>query len=377
MTIYLDSAATAPMRKEAIDAYVEAANNAFGNTQSLHDAGSLAADYLASCKKLWGQFLNVRQDGIYFTGNASEANQLAIRSLLKGRPEHCRSIVSTQLEHASVLSVFHELEQEGYDITYVPVDEFGRIDLDAYEQLVNAQTALVVMQLVNSEMGAVQPVEQCAKIAQQFGVPLHSDIVQGFGKLPVDIGSWGVASAVCSAHKIGGPKGVGIAYLDPTIHWESVYEGTTHQGGFRAGTIDVPGIVSASIAAKHAVMEQPANYEHARKLQDYLIEHLPVGVIATGDIKSKSPFIHGLVLPHVEGQWMMLACNRAQIAISTGTACKIGYGEAMSAMLAMGTESDAAKKFVRVSFHKETTNDEIDHFIQLVGQSLSEFVPHS
>jgi len=377
MTIYLDSAATAPMRKEAIDAYVEAANNAFGNTQSLHDAGSLAADYLASCKKLWGQFLNVRQDGIYFTGNASEANQLAIRSLLKGRPEHCRSIVSTQLEHASVLSVFHELEQEGYDITYVPVDEFGRIDLDAYEQLVNEQTALVVMQLVNSEMGAVQPVEQCAKIAQQFGVPLHSDIVQGFGKLPVDIGSWGVASAVCSAHKIGGPKGVGIAYLDPAIHWESVYEGTTHQGGFRAGTIDVPGIVSASIAAKHAVMEQPANYEHARKLQDYLIEHLPVGVIATGDIKSKSPFIHGLVLPHVEGQWMMLACNRAQIAISTGTACKIGYGEAMSAMLAMGTESDAAKKFVRVSFHKETTNDEIDHFIQLVGQSLSEFVPHS
>lgn len=377
MMIYLDSAATAPMRKEAIDAYVETAKTAFGNTQSLHDAGSLAADYLASCKKLWGQFLNVRQDGIYFTGNASEANQLAIRSVLKGRPEHCRSIVSTQLEHASVLSVLHELEREGYDINYVPVDRFGRIDLDAYKQLVNEQTALVVMQLVNSEMGAVQPVEQCAKIANHFGVPLHSDIVQGFGKLPVDIGLWGVASAVCSAHKIGGPKGVGIAYLDPAIHWESVYEGTTHQGGFRAGTIDVPGIVSATIAAKHAVMEQLESYEHARKLQDYLVEHLPEGVIATGDIKSKSPFIHGLVLPHVEGQWMMLACNRAQIAISTGTACKIGYGEAMSAMLAMGTESDAAKKFVRISFHKETSNDEIDQFIQLVEQSLSEFVPHS
>jgi len=375
--IYLDSAATAPMRKEAIDAYVETAKNAFGNTQSLHDAGSLAADYLASCKKLWGQFLNVRQDGIYFTGNASEANQLAIRSVLKGRPRHCRSIVSTQLEHASVLSVLHELEQEGYDITYVPVDEFGRIDLNTYEQSVNEQTALIVMQLVNSEMGAIQPVEQCAKIANRFGVPLHSDIVQGFGKLTVDIGPWSIASAVCSAHKIGGPKGVGIAYLDPAIHWESVYEGTTHQGGFRAGTIDVPGIVSATIAAKHAVMEQPENYKHARKLQDYLIEHLPEGVIATGDIKSKSPFIHGLVLPHVEGQWMMLACNRAQIAISTGTACKIGYGEAMSAMLAMGTESDAAKKFVRISFRKETSNDEIDQFIQLVEQSLSEFVPHS
>lgn len=377
MMIYLDSAATAPMRKEAIDAYVETAKTAFGNTQSLHDAGSLAAGYLASCRKLWGQFLNVRQDGIYFTGNASEANQLAIRSLLKGRPGHCRSIVSTQLEHASVLSVLHELEREGYDINYVPVDRVGRIDLDAYEQLVNEQTALVVMQLVNSEMGAVQPVEQCAKIAHRFGVPLHSDIVQGFGKLPVDIGLWGLTSAVCSAHKIGGPKGIGIAYLNPAIHWESVYEGTTHQGGFRAGTIDVPGIVSATIAAKHAVMEQPESYEHARKLQGYLIGQLPAGVIVTGDIKSKSPFIHGLILPHVEGQWMMLACNRAQIAISTGTACKIGYGEAMSAMLAMGMESDTAKKFIRISFHKETSNDEIDQFIQLVEQSLSEFVPYS
>ncbi|MFP8782706.1 IscS subfamily cysteine desulfurase [Planococcus plakortidis] len=375
MMIYLDSAATAPMSKEAIDAYVETATNAFGNTQSLHDAGSLAADYLASCRKLWGQFLNVRQDGIYFTGNASEANQLAIRSLLKGRPGHCRSIVSTQLEHASVLSALHELEREGYEINYVPVDRFGLVDMEIYEQSVNEQTALVVMQLVNSEMGAVQPVEQCAQIARRFGVPLHSDIVQGFGKQPVDIGLWGVASAVCSAHKIGGPKGVGIAYLDPSIHWQSVYEGTTHQGGFRAGTIDVPGIVSATIAAKHAVAEQPKSFEHARKLQEYLLEHLPDGVTATGDIKSKSPFIHGLVLPHVEGQWMMLACNRAQIAISTGTACKIGHGEAMSAMLAMGTESDDAKKFIRISFHKETSKYEIDRFIQLVEQSLCEFAP--
>lgn len=371
MVIYLDSAATVPMRKEAIDAYVETANNAFGNTQSLHDSGSLAADYLASCKKLWGQFLNVRQDGIYFTGNASEANQLAIRSLLKGRPEHYRSIVSTQLEHASVLSVLHELEREGYEITYVPVDCFGRVDLDAYERLVDEETALVVMQLVNSEMGAVQPVEQCTKIALQFGVPLHSDIVQGFGKLPVDIGLWGVASAVCSAHKVGGPKGVGIAYLDPSVHWESVYEGTTHQNGFRAGTIDVPAIVSATIAAKHAVMEQPESYEHARKLQCYLIEQLPAGVIVTGDIKSKSPFIQGLVLPHVEGQWMMLACNRAQIAISTGTACKIGYGEAMSAMLAMGTESDTAKKFIRISFTKHTSSNELDAFIHVLNENQS------
>ncbi|RLJ86751.1 IscS subfamily cysteine desulfurase [Planococcus citreus] len=377
MMIYLDSAATAPMRKEAVAAYAEAAEKAFGNTQSLHDAGSAAADYFVSCRKLWAEFLNVRPDGIYFTGNASEANQLAIRSLLNGRPTACRQIISTKLEHASVLSVLHELEKNGYTIDYIDVDRFGQVDMTAFEQAVDEETALVIMQLVNSEMGAVQPVKECTQIAKRFGVPLHSDIVQGFGKLPVDIGSWGVASAVCSAHKIGGPKGVGIAYLDPSIHWQSVYEGTTHQNGFRAGTIDVPGIVSATIAAKHAVIEQPQSYDHARSLQDYLLEHLPDGVIATGDIATKSPFIQGLILPHVEGQWMMLDCNRAQIAISTGTACKIGYGEAMSAMLAMGTEPDTARKFVRISFHQAISTRDIDEFIRVVEKSLAEFTPSS
>lgn len=373
MMIYLDSAATAPMRKEAIAAYAEAAENAFGNTQSLHDAGSAAAEYAASCRKLWGEFLHARSDGIYFTGNASEANQLAIRSLLNGRPAACRQIVSTKLEHASVLSALHELGKQGYTIDFIEVDRFGQVDMAAFEQVVSEKTALVVMQLVNSEMGAVQPVKECAQIAKRFGVPLHSDIVQGFGKLPVDITAWGVASAVCTAHKIGGPKGVGIAYINPSVHWQSAYEGTTHQNGFRAGTVDVPGIVSATIAAKLAVSEQPQNYEQAQILQDYLLAHLPDGVIATGDITSKSPFIQGLILPHVEGQWMMLDCNRAQIAISTGTACKIGYGEAMSAMLAMGIEPDAARKFIRISFHQETSTRDIDQFLHVVEKSLAQF----
>lgn len=370
MMIYLDSAATAPMRKEAIAAYAEAAEKSFANTQSLHDAGSKAAEYLAACRNVWGQLLNVRADGIFFTGNASEANQLAIRSLLRGRPENCRTIISTKLEHASVLTLLHELEKEGYHIEFIPVDRCGQVDLAEFKSKVNEHTALAIMQLVNSEMGAVQPIEECARIANGFGVPVHSDIVQGFGKLPIDIAAWGVTSAVCSAHKIGGPKGVGIAYINPSIHWESVYEGTTHQNGFRAGTIDVPGIVSATSAAKHAALEQPQAFQRARQLQDYLLENLPKGVLLTGDFAAKSPFIQGLILPHVEGQWMMLACNRQQIAISTGTACKIGYGEAMSAMLAIGTKSDAAKKFVRISFDKNTTVQEVEAFIRVVENSL-------
>ncbi|WP_422123275.1 IscS subfamily cysteine desulfurase [Planococcus sp. X10-3] len=372
MRTYLDAAATLPMREEALQAYLETAESAFGNTQSLHDAGTEAANWVDSCRRIWGQLLNGRKDGFYFTGNASEGNQLAIRSLLKGRPEHCRTILTTPLEHASVLAVLAELGKEGYDIEYLPVDDNGLLEMPAYESAVNDNTALVVMQLVNSEMGAIQDVARCATYAEQFGVPLHSDMVQGLGKLPIDLNESGVASAVFSAHKIAGPKSVGIVYLDPGIHWQPVYEGTVHQNGFRAGTVDVPGIVSATIAAKHAVAEQAENYRNAEELQTFLLHNLPEGIVPAGNAAVKSPFIQGLLLPHVEGQWMMLQCNRHQIAISTGTACKIGAGEAMSAMLAMGVAGDAARKFIRISFYKETSIEEIKKFLAVVEQSLLE-----
>ena len=370
MMIYLDSAATSPMRKEAMDAYIEAATAAFGNTQSLHDAGSTAADYVASCKQMWGRFLNGREEGIYFTANASEGNQLTIRSLLRGRPQEFKDIVTTKLEHASVLTTMHELEKEGYRIHYVPVNNLGVIDIHAFEQTVSHETALVVMQLVNSEMGAIQPVEACANYAKQFGVPVHCDIVQGFGKMPLDVTELGVTSVVCSAHKIGGPKGVGIVYINPSIHWESVYEGTTHQHGFRAGTVDVPAIVAATIAAKYALAEQREAFKQALILQKFVLENLPPRVQMVGCESTKSPFILGLIMPHVEGQWMMLECNRQQIAISTGTACKIGFGEAMSAMSAIGYESDEARKFVRISFNQHTTCEEVEAFLKVVKQSL-------
>ncbi|ANU10216.1 cysteine desulfurase [Planococcus antarcticus DSM 14505] len=371
MMIYLDYAATAPMRQSAINAYAETAKQVFGNTQSLHDAGSAAANLLEACRRTWGSFLNARSEGIYFTGNASEGNQLAIRSLLRGRNKELREIVTTKLEHASVLTALHELEKEGYRIRYVPVDTDGILDFEQFQSLVTKQTALVVIQLVNSEMGAIQPVTKCAAYAKEKAVPLHCDIVQALGKIPVDMSQLGAASAVCSGHKIGGPKGVGIVWMDPSIHWESVYEGTTHQQGFRAGTVDMPGIVSATIAGKEAAAEQREVAEHAEELQRYLMERLPEEVLLTGNPAGKSPFIQGLLLPHVEGQWMMLECNRQQIAISTGTACKIGAGEAMSAMNAMGVEQDVARKFIRISLARNTTRQDIDAFLQVLRSSLA------
>lgn len=167
MMIYLDYAATSPMRKEAIDAYAEAALHAFGNTQSLHDEGTKAAEYLTSCRAVLGDILQVRGEGIYFTGNASEGNQLAIRSLLRGRPKQCNEIITTHMEHASVLTTLHELEKEGYEVRYLPVNKDGIIDMEDIREAVNERTAMIVIQLVNSEMGVIHPVGECVEIARK------------------------------------------------------------------------------------------------------------------------------------------------------------------------------------------------------------------
>ncbi|MDX1700584.1 MAG: IscS subfamily cysteine desulfurase, partial [Melioribacteraceae bacterium] len=362
--------ATSPMRREAVEAYVEAANQAFGNTQSLHDHGTKAAEYIHSCKGAFGEFLNARGDGFYFTGNASEGNQLAIRSILRGRPKSCNVIITTYLEHASVLITMNELEKEGYIVRYAPVNQDGIVDNEWIENEVNEQTALVVLQLVNSEMGAIQPVKECVALGATYGVPVHCDMVQAFGKLPIDLDSLGVTSGVISPHKFGGPKGIGVVYINPSVHWESVMEGTTHQNGFRAGTVDVPAIVASTIAAKLASSEQKVVYKNAVKLQQYLLSNIHSSIQIVGSGNEKSPFIQGMILPHIEGQWMMLECNRHQIAISTGTACKIGHGEAISAIKALGFEVDAARRFVRVSFSGSTEVEDVEAFLKIVNRSL-------
>lgn len=368
--IYLDYAATSLMRREAVEAYVEAASQAFGNTQSLHDLGTKAAEYIHSCKVVFGELLNVRSNGFYFTGNASEGNQLAIRSILRGRPKSSKVIITTYLEHASVLITMHELEKEGYIVRYAPVNQDGIVDIEWIKKEVNEQTAILVLQLVNSEMGAIQPVKECVEAIAAYGVPVHCDMVQAFGKLPLDLNAIGVTSAVISPHKFGGPKGVGVVYMNPSTHWESVMEGTTHQDGFRAGTVDVPAIVASTIAAKLASAEQPSSYERAADLQQYLISNLHTDIQLVGNRREKSPFIQGIILPHIEGQWMMLECNRHQIAISTGTACKIGHGEAISAIKALGFEIDAARRFVRISFNGSTSVEDVEELLKIVNRSL-------
>lgn len=344
---YFDYAATAPMRPEALAVYSEVATRYFGNTQSLHDHGTEAMRVVEQCRAFWGNAFQGDPSGVFFTGSASEANQLAIRSLVKGK---AGTILANHLEHASILIVLGELQKEGYHVKWLPLTKTGEVDTEKLHELLDDSVILLICQWVNSETGIIQPLEVITEAARTRHIPVHCDAVQGFGKLTLNDWTKHTASLTVSAHKFGGPKGTGIVWMNPAFHWQPVYEGATHQSGFRAGTLDVPAIAAATRAAEIALEKQPALLERAKTYHDNIQSRLPAHVDIVGYRAKKSPFIIGLIGFGVDGQHTLLEANRSQFAFSTGSACKIGHGEAMSALTSLGYPEDVARQFVRISF---------------------------
>jgi len=357
---YFDYAATTPMRVEAIEVYSKVARHYFGNTQSLHDQGTSAMGLLQKCKGVWGELWDVDPDSIYFTGSASEANQLAIQSLVK---EKKGRILVNPLDHASVLTVLGELQQQGYQVEWLPLLPSGQLALDKLTELVDTDVLVIICQWVNSETGIIQPLQDIVKIANTFDVPVHCDAVQGFGKYAMDSWTKELGSLVVSGHKFGGPKGCGVVWMNPKNHWQSLYEGTTHQNGFRAGTLDLPSIAATTEAATLAVKEQSKLLEQVTSYYQQLRSALPQNLLVVGEQAEKSSYIMGILGFGIDGQHTMLEANRNQIAFSTGSACKIGHGEAMSALTTLGYASDEARQFVRISFGYQTTQKEVHQLV--------------
>lgn len=362
---YFDYAATAPMRDEALEVYSEFAKMNFGNTQSLHDVGTRAAQVVAACQQFWGRQLGGDSSGVFFTGNASEANQLAIRGFVKGKSG---KILACPLEHASVLTMLGELQAEGFEIEWMKLTPSGEVDLEAVARQIDSSCLLMICQWVNSETGIIQPVEQLVKLAATYKIPLHCDAVQGFGKCSLEKWTSEVASFVVSGHKFGGPKGCGVVWMNPAYHWQSVYSGTTHQQGFRAGTLDVAAIAATTRAAELALLEQKALYQRVKELHDVIHKSLPDEIEVVGSRTKKSPFILGVLGFGVDGQHTMLEGNRRGFAFSTGSACKVGHGEAMSTLTSLKYSQDEAKQFVRFSFGHQTTQEQVNQLTQWLQQ---------
>ncbi|MFT8321919.1 MAG: IscS subfamily cysteine desulfurase [Bacillus sp. (in: firmicutes)] len=371
--IYLDYAATSPLDKDAAAAYVEVAANYFANSNSLHDMGGTVSSIIAQCRSDFSILLGVEKNGLYFTSGGSESNFLTIHALLSKQPKHKKHIVTTMAEHSSIHSTMRILEKQGYEISYLPSTTGGLIDLKLLEKKLTANTALVSIHHVNAETGAIQPIKEIGSLCKKYSILFHSDLVQSFGKLPVDSFAKKLDGFSISSHKFYGPKGVGVAYIHPKHSWDGFYPGTTHEGGFRPGTLNTAGIVAMTIAGQKAIKQLEQNHLHYKQLHNAFINKIKkLPAVHPIICNSQLPSIIGLRINRMEGQWVMLESNRRGYAISTGSACQVGLQTPSKSMKAMGLSDEQAKEFIRISFGKETTIQEVEQYAETLEEIMKE-----
>lgn len=372
--IYFDFAATTPLDREAAEVYAKVATEYFGNSNSLHDIGSQATDILENCRSRLAALLGVDKNGLYFTSGGSEGNFLAIEALMSAAEKGKNHIITSTAEHSSVHGVLKRLEKSGFAITYLSYTPQGVISLEELEAAIKPETALICIQHVNSEIGTVQPIESIAKICQRQQLFFHSDFVQSFGKLALKNVAQLVSSFSFSGHKIYGPKGIGAVYIDPAVSRTSFFPGTTHEKGLRPGTVNVPAIAAMTVAAEKIFAEIPAEWEQFHSLREAFLQTLaPIKErlnLFGSQGTEQLPGIIGLAVSGIEGQWLMLECNRHGFAISTGSACHTGMQSPAKTMLALGLNQQQAKEFIRISFGRTTSLADV----QKLGEAIVRIV---
>lgn len=376
---YFDYAASCPLDRDAAEIYIRASTEFYGNSQSLHDVGSAASNLLESCRDEISGLLGVNRTGVFFTGGGSEANLLGIMALLSAVRKPGRHIITGAAEHSSVFNMMKKLENEGWQVTYLPMNRKGQYELDSLKAAVTPETVLLSLHHANPEIGTLQPIKDFAAFCRANHILFHSDCVQTFGKIPLEDIATAVDALSISGHKFYGPKGTGAAYINPVIPWKPFISGTTHERGFRPGTVNVPGIAAMTAAAQKIHISLPTETTRQGMLRDLLLSTITaltdkMAIFGT-EGNGQLPGIMGMGIKGVEGQYVLLEANRNGLAISTGTACHVGMEAPAKSMTAMGIGGKDAKEFFRISFGLETTREEVQKlgtFLAKLAIQLSE-----
>ncbi|MCM3093270.1 MULTISPECIES: IscS subfamily cysteine desulfurase [unclassified Cytobacillus] len=377
---YFDYAASCPLDREAADAYIKASTEYFGNTRSLHDTGSAAEGLLENCRMELAGILGVKSEGIYFTSGGSESNFLAIAALLSASEKAGKHIITGIAEHSSIHSVLEKLRfKDGYEITKIPFGTDGRMDLKKLSSAIREDTVLVTIQHGNPEIGTLQPLIEISELCRERQILLHSDCVHTFGKADLKEAARFADSLSFSAHKFYGPKGIGGVYLRPDMRWSSFLPGVSHEKGLRPGTVNLPGVVGMTVAAQKAYANLSKHNSHFQMLREVLLKELEPAhekfTVYDFSGSYQLPSTLGLRLKGVEGQYVMLECNRLGFSISTGSACSTGLQTVSKTMEALGVTDKRGKEFIRISFGWNTSAEDAKALGEKLAILASELVP--
>lgn len=365
--IYLDNAATTSVKPEVFEAMKPYFLEEYANPSSVYGFAQKSARAVEEARIQIAQMLHAKTNEIYFTAGGSEADNWAIKVIAEQKKEKGKHIITSKIEHHAVLHTCNYLEKQGYEVTYLDVDENGLISLEELRKSIRPDTILISIMFANNEIGTIEPVAEIGKVANEHGVFFHTDAVQAFGHIPVNVEEMHIDALSASGHKFHGPKGVGFLYLRSNIKIQPLIHGGAQERGKRAGTVNVPGIVGMGKAAKMAEQEMDVRIAKESRLRDYLIEKIKESVSyvkLNGDQINRLPNNVNFSFRFVEGESLLLMLDRAGICASSGSACTSGSLDPSHVLLAIGLPHEIAHGSLRLTLSDETTKEDIDYVVE-------------
>ncbi|HEX7612763.1 MAG TPA: cysteine desulfurase family protein [Candidatus Limnocylindrales bacterium] len=373
MAIYLDHAATTPLRREALEAMLPFLTDDFGNASSLHSFGRRARAGLDEAHEGVARALGATPREIVFTSGGTEANNLAVKGAAWAGKARGHRIITSSVEHHSVGHTVRYLEKFGFEIVELPVDRYGRVDPDDVEAAITSKTILVSVMLANNEVGTIQPIAEIAALVRRHkGILVHVDAVQAAPYVDIDLGTLDVDLLTVAAHKFEGPKGVGVLFVRHGTNILAQQQGGSQERYRRAGTENVAAAVGMAAALGLSVAERPQTVARLRELRDSLASSVGAieGVQQTGHPTERLPGLASFVVGGVEGSAVTMALDLAGLACSTGSACVSGSNEVSHVLSAMGYPADEARGALRLSLGRTTTAEEVAMAADLLTRTI-------
>lgn len=379
--VYLDHAATTPVDPAVLDAMIPFLRDLYGNPSSVYGPGREARAAIDNARDLVAAALGCQSRELIFTSGGSESDNLAIRGVVLRNRDRGNHVICSQVEHHAVLHTCQDLERQGLHVTYLPVDAAGRVDPEELRAALRPETLLVSIMVGNNEVGTIQPVQRLAAIAHEHSnAYFHTDAVQAFGKVAVKVDDLGVDLLTISAHKVNGPKGVGVLYVRMGTRIQPLITGGGHERNRRAGTENVAGIAGLAVAVDLAERNRDRDATAMTAARDRLIRSLlerVEGATLTGDPTSRLPHHASFLVPGIEGDALLMRLDRAGVYASSGSACTSGSLEPSHVLLAMGIPARDALGSLRLTVGKNTTVAEVDQALEVIVESIVALRQHA
>ena len=369
--IYLDNAATTRVHPEVVEAMLPYFTECYGNPSAIYSFAGEAQKAVEKARETLADLIGAKPEEIYFTAGGSESDNWALKAAAEAYRDKGKHIITSKIEHHAVLHTCEYLEKQGYEITYIDVDEYGFVKLDELEKAIRPDTILISVMTANNEIGTIQPVEEIGRIARAHGVLFHTDAVQAFGQIELDVDKMNIDMLSASGHKLNGPKGIGLLYIRKGVKIRSFIHGGAQERSRRAGTHNVPGIVGFGKAAELAKASLAQRTAYEMQLRDYLIDRvlreIPYSRL-NGDRERRLPNNAHFCFRYIEGESMLILLDQKGVCASSGSACTSGSLDPSHVLLAIGLPHEIAHGSLRLTLSEQTTKEDIDYTVDALKE---------